>query len=138
MIRNTIQRVVVYDTVNKLKNHATAEEIYNEVRRTNPHISKGTVYRNLNRLCDDGKIKRRRMPGEADRFDHICSEHYHGKCLYCGQIMDLDIEYLPHLDSYTNMKNGFQVISHDIVFSGICVDCKDKSFPQNGEDRDDK
>lgn len=123
MVRNTIQRAVVYDTVNKLKNHATAEEIYSEVRKTHPYISKGTVYRNLSRLCEEGEIKRRRMPGEADRYDHICTDHYHGKCLKCGKIIDLEIDYIPELDYFQNGENGFQVMSHDIVFAGYCKEC---------------
>lgn len=124
MVRNTIQRMVVYQTVNKLKNHATAEDIYFEVRKDYPHISKGTVYRNLNKLCDEGEIKRRRVPGEADRYDHICSDHYHGKCLRCGKIMDLDIAYHPEFDDLPNLKSGFRVVGHDIVFHGICEECE--------------
>ena len=48
MRRNTIQRSIILETVNKLKCHATADEVYNEVARENPHISRSTVYRNLN------------------------------------------------------------------------------------------
>lgn len=127
MIRNTIQRAVVFDTVKKLKNHATADEIYTEVRKTHPFISKGTVYRNLHRLCEEGEIKRRRMPGEADRFDHLCSNHYHGKCLVCGKIMDLDIDYIPALDSCNDNEDKFQVVQHDIIFTGFCKDCQNQN-----------
>ena len=33
MRRNTIQRSIILETVNKLKCHATADEVYNEVAR---------------------------------------------------------------------------------------------------------
>lgn len=129
MVRNTIQRTAVFQTVNKLKNHATAEEIYLEVRRAYPHISKGTVYRNLNKLCEEGEIRRRRVPGEVDRYDHICSDHYHGKCVECGKIMDIFLTYHPELNAVEKQENGFKVLGHDIVFHGICKECQNlKSF----------
>lgn len=126
MTRNTIQRTVVYETVNKLKNHATAEEIYSMIHKEHPSISKGTVYRNLHRLCEEGMIKKRQFPGEVDRFDHICTDHYHAKCVKCGTIMDLDMEYIHDLQKFINKTEGFEVLGHDIVFSGICANCKDK------------
>lgn len=124
MNRNTIQRMVVNEAVHKLKNHATAEEVYSEVRKAHPHISKGTVYRNLNRLCEEGEIMRRKIPGEADRYDHECSLHYHGKCVECGEVFDLDVAYLKELDHFENLANGFLVFHHDIVFDGICKACR--------------
>lgn len=126
MIRNTIQRTVVYETVNKLKNHATADEIYTIINKEHPSISKGTVYRNLQKLCDEGVIRKRQIPGEADRYDHICTDHYHGKCVKCGCILDLDMKYISDLQKYINQTEEFEVLGHDIVFSGICFKCKQK------------
>ena len=68
---------MVLEAVNKLQCHATAVEVYDEVVRVCPHISRATVYRNLNRLSQIGKIRRIEIPGAADRFDHRCQEHYH-------------------------------------------------------------
>ena len=68
--RNTIQCSMVLEAVNKLKCHATAVEVYDEVVRVCPHISRATVYRNLNRLSQIGKIRKIEIPGAADRFDH--------------------------------------------------------------------
>ena len=65
--RNTIQRSLVYEAVNALQNHATADEIYEISVKEHPHISKGTVYRNLNQLAEDGEIRRVEVPGGPDR-----------------------------------------------------------------------
>ena len=48
--RNTIQRSLVFEAVNRLQCHATADEIYEDIVREHPHISRATVYRNLNML----------------------------------------------------------------------------------------
>ena len=57
MKRNTIQRTLVLEAVNRLRFHPTAEEIYDDVIREHPHISKATVYRNLNQLAEDREIQ---------------------------------------------------------------------------------
>ena len=58
MKRHTIQRTLVFDAVNKLQCHATADEIYEEIAKEHPNISRATVYRNLKQLAEAGEIRR--------------------------------------------------------------------------------
>ena len=44
------QRELVFQTVLQNPIHPTADAVYEQVRRENPKISLGTVYRNLNFL----------------------------------------------------------------------------------------
>ncbi|MDO4295566.1 MAG: transcriptional repressor [bacterium] len=122
--RNTIQCTLVLETVNRLQYHATADEIYDAIIQKHPHISKGTVYRNLNRLALMGQIRKIEVPGGADRFEHLCQEHYHIKCEKCGQIFDVDMEYIVGLEQSIRNTHGFHFTGHDIVFRGICPDCQ--------------
>ena len=125
--RNTIQCALVLEAVNKLACHATADEIYNVLIKEHPHISRGTVYRNLQRLSDLGEIRKRKIPGSADRFDHVCSNHYHAKCLKCGRVFDVDMEYKADLEKSIKDTRGFLFSGHDIVFKGICSECERKA-----------
>ena len=77
MKRNTIQRTLVLEAVNRLRFHPTAEEIYDDVIREHPHISKATVYRNLNQLAEDREIQKLAMADGPDRFDYRLQRHYH-------------------------------------------------------------
>ena len=122
--RNTIQCALVLEAVNKLSCHATADEVYNALVKEHPHISRGTVYRNLQRLSDLGEIRKREIPGSADRFDHICSNHYHAKCVKCGRVFDVDMEYKTDLEKSIKDTHGFLFAGHDIVFRGICSECE--------------
>ena len=122
--RNTIQCALVLEAVNKLSCHATADEVYNALVKEHPHISRGTVYRNLQRLSDLGEIRKREIPGSADRFDHICSNHYHAKCVNCGRVFDVDMEYKADLEKSIKDTHGFLFTGHDIVFRGICSECE--------------
>lgn len=129
MVRNTIQCSLVLEAVNKLRCHATAEEIYASIIQQQPTISKGTVYRNLNRLSEMGKIRKIEIPGAPDRFDHLCHNHYHIICEKCGRVFDVNMEYMDGLEHRITDSDGFEFTGHDIIFRGICPDCKaDSSF----------
>lgn len=125
--RNTIQSSLVFEAVTKLQCHATADEVYNEIVKDYPTISRGTVYRNLQRLCEMGQIRKREIPGRADRFDHRCHDHYHVRCETCGRVFDVDMEYIPDLEKTIGDAKGFVFTGHDIIFKGICSECRDHS-----------
>ena len=122
--RNTIQRALVLEAVNELKCHATADEIYNAIVNEHPHISRGTVYRNLNQLSVSGEIRKLEIPDGADRFDHRCHDHYHARCLKCGQVSDVEMEYIKEKKKKIKDTHGFEFSGHDIMFKGICPECK--------------
>lgn len=122
--RNTIQRAQVLDAVRELRCHATAEEVYRAVAGKNPAISRGTVYRNLARLAEAGRIRRIEPPEGPDRFDHRCSDHYHVQCVRCGRVYDVDMAYIPDLEDRIRDGRGFAFTGHDIFFRGVCPDCR--------------
>lgn len=122
--RNTIQYALVLEAVNQMKCHATADEIYEQLLQEHPNIGRGTVYRNLQRLCEEGEIRKREVPGGADRFDHLCSNHYHVRCVKCGRVFDVDMEYRADLERSIRDAQGFIFTEHDIMFKGICPTCQ--------------
>ena len=124
MKRNTIQRLLVLEAVNKLQCHATADEIYRTIVKEHPNISRATVYRNLNSLSESGDIRKREIPGGPDRFDHICDDHCHVKCEKCGRLFDVDMDYVVGLEKNIKNDHGFTFTGYDIIFRGVCPDCK--------------
>ena len=74
------QRELVFQTVLQNPIHPTADAVYEQVRRENPKISLGTVYRNLNFLSEMGMLRKISMPVGSDRFDGRLDEHYHMAC----------------------------------------------------------
>ena len=122
--RNTIQRALVLETVNKLQNHATADEIYDAIISEHPNISRATVYRNLNLLAEEGEIRRLEIPGGADHFDHRCHDHLHVRCEKCGRVFDVDMEFVTGLEKGIHDSHGFAFTGYDILFHGVCPDCQ--------------
>ncbi|MGI5899017.1 MAG: Fur family transcriptional regulator [Christensenellales bacterium] len=123
--RNTKQRQLIFEAVRSHRDHPTAEEIYQEVSKKHPKISRGTVYRNLRLLIEDQAIGRANIPG-VDRFDWLKKPHYHMLCIGCGSVHDVPMPYLSSLDQEIAAETGFDVILHNTVFEGYCPSCRDK------------
>lgn len=122
--RNTVQRSLVLDAVRKLHHHPTSADIYDAVRVEHPSISRATVYRNLNVLAELGELRRVEVPNGADRFDFKTSPHYHVRCSVCGRVWDADLPYFEHLTDHAAEEHGFEVHGHDIMFTGVCAECR--------------
>ena len=122
--RDTRQRRLVLRAVQARNDHPTAEQIYADVRVTDPKISHGTVYRNLNCLSEDGAICHVRVPG-ADRYDLRTDLHYHMFCVKCKKVIDAPYSYKEYLDEETMQQSGFEIIRHRLIFEGICPECRD-------------
>ena len=87
--RNTPQRRVILEELQKTSSHPTAAELYAKVRRRLPRISLGTVYRNLDLLAEMGKIQKLDLAGGETRFDGNPEPHCHMRCVRCGRVDDL-------------------------------------------------
>ncbi|MCR5189712.1 MAG: transcriptional repressor [Treponema sp.] len=123
--RNSAQRALILDIMAGNKTHPTADEIYDEARKSDPHISRGTVYRNLNLLAENGSILRIPVPNGADHFDSTLEEHYHFYCRNCSKVTDvpdMDISKIKETENALSQQ-GYSQIRHSLVFEGLCPEC---------------
>jgi len=127
MQRNTVQRQIILDAIKNLKIHPTVDEVYEKIKSEHPAIGKTTVYRNLRQLAQNGEIGQVTMPYSTERYDKRSDPHYHFKCDNCGQLFDVDMDYLEDIDEIARRKYGFQIHKHDVIFKGFCPDCIEKN-----------
>lgn len=121
MIKHSRQRDAVYENLLSRKDHPTAEEVFFELKKTNPSISLATVYRNLSFLKENGSIIG--IPGEVERFDADISPHCHLVCFRCGGVSDIYLGDLHELDEAAEKKSGEKILSHSVCFRGLCTKC---------------
>ena len=122
--RNTIQRELILNAVRSLRRHVTADEVYDYVYKEHPSVSKGTVYRNLNILADDGAIKKVEIPNGSDIYDFTLTEHYHARCISCGKVYDIEFDKKPDLLHDVSKSQEMKLLGYDILFRGICKHCQ--------------
>ena len=74
-LKHSKQREMIKDFLMTRKDHPTADIVYMNVRKQNPNISLGTVYRNLTLLADIGEITRLRVGDGVDHVDPGTTPH---------------------------------------------------------------
>ena len=122
-VRMTRQRRVILEELRKHNDHPTADMIYERVRKRLPHVSLGTIYRNLEVLSSLGEIQTLEMSGAQKRFDGIAQKHYHIRCIHCGSVDDAPIAPLNRLEDALYGSTVYTIIGHRLEFIGLCPAC---------------
>lgn len=125
-MKYSAQRSLIEQAVKENKNHPTADEIYSILKVSNPNLSLGTVYRNLNYLSEHGTINKINTPFGGDRFDGETYEHHHIVCNQCNNLFDLKFSLPSELNDIIKEQTGMTCISHKLIVHGICKNCHKK------------
>ncbi|MGO9120393.1 MAG: Fur family transcriptional regulator [Desulfomonilaceae bacterium] len=123
-LKMTKQRRVIVEELKKLKTHPTATALYEIVRKRLPRISLGTVYRNLDLLAEAGIIQKLETAGTQKRFDGTVENHYHVRCVQCGQVDDLPLPLLRDIEDVLHGLSNYKILSHRLEFQGVCPSCQ--------------
>ncbi len=118
------QRESIMNCLKSRHDHPTADMIYTAVREEYPKISLGTVYRNLSLLVENGEIIRLSCGEGLERYDARTMPHYHFKCTKCGEITDLELAPMEHINVLAGSGFEGEIEGHFTFFYGICGKCK--------------
>ena len=122
--RNTAQRATILAEVQAADGHLTAGEIFERVRRRDPKIAYGTVYRSLHLLAKHGLIQELTFADEACRYDKRVERHDHVHCTGCGLLVDVDVPVALIARHVAAEQSGFDITNHHTVFAGRCRTCR--------------
>jgi Fur family peroxide stress response transcriptional regulator len=128
--RRSKQREAIFEYLRSNDAHPTAHDIYEAVRREFPALSLGTVYRNLNILEEQGKVRKLTYGSTFDRYDADVQEHYHFICRSCGRVYDLHLDPQYELNRKAEEISDHAVEDHTVDFYGLCSSCR-----RGGSDR---
>lgn len=119
------KREAIYNAVCGTKVHPTAEWVYETLKPEYPDLSLGTVYRNLKKFCETGKVRSVGVIHGQEHFDGDTSKHSHFVCSTCGRVLDI-FETLVSNEALADIekKYAFQVETQDILFNGVCPECQ--------------
>jgi Fe2+ or Zn2+ uptake regulation protein len=119
-VKATVQRLEILEYIADNKKHPTADQVYREMVKRMPMLSKTTVYNTLNKLTETGLLIPLAITGTEIRFDSTLESHHHFLCDKCGVIMDIDIK-CPVCGRGT--VNGNKVREIHGYFKGTCRKC---------------
>lgn len=123
--RYSKQREQIFNNLKERYDHPTAEDIYASLKKENPALSLGTVYRNLNFLAEAKLIRKLQVGEQTIHFDADLQPHYHFICQECHKIYDIDATEIQTMISNEIRKHTSHIVlDTNINLSGICDCCQ--------------
>ena len=114
--------------------HFTAGDVCSYFTEQSAPIGQSTVYRQLERLVDEGIIKKYIIDANSPAcFEYADTdgrssgdECVHCKCEKCGSLIHLSCDELSHIREHFYGEHHFKLDTGRTVFYGLCEECDRK------------
>jgi len=126
-LKSTAPRDDIARVFFELGRHISAEELYGEVKRVNPHVGYATIYRTLKLLKECGLLSERHFDEGQARYE-VAGEHHHDHfiCENCGKIMEFENDELEKIQQVVARRLGVTLTRHKMELYGLCAECRVK------------
>ena len=122
--RNTHSTAEIFEVLKSSGNALSHDMIQENI---GSDIDRATIYRVLNRFCEDGKVHKI-IGDDGKQYFAICNNcsgkkqvhshnHIHFRCLHCGKVECLE------RDLAVPLPEGYVAKVHNLVISGFCNNC---------------
>ena len=115
-IQPTPQRLAIAKFVLSVSSHPTADQVFTEVQRTLPSLSRATVYNTLNLFTQRGLLQTVHFHEDFVRFDANVSRHHHFIDEATGGVYDIPLEELK-VSGLSNLTD-FDVTEYQVILRG--------------------
>jgi len=127
--RSTRQLEATYRALCERDDHPSAEQVYASVRAALPSTSRGTVYRNLQKLVEDERIRVVPVAGRSARYDGRVEPHDHFVCTACGDLVDVHRADAPVAKPPRGL-GGHRIEAVAVTYFGLCRGCRPATSPR--------
>ena len=114
------------------REHMTAGQVLDELRARGVSIGVATIYRQLDRLVEEGAVNKYMVDAVTGACYEFKGEHgaqsayVHGKCEKCGKVVHIERRTMEA--AMQNLSgggdSGFELDCARTLFYGICRDCR--------------
>lgn len=125
----TRQRELILNYLIENKNHhVIADEIAQHLKTQGNAVGKSTVYRYLDKLVNDGTVKKYYAADEKCACyqyaeNNNCNHHYHFKCTECGNLFHVECSHLDEMSEHIFNSHKFTVDLCKTTIYGKCELC---------------
>jgi Fur family ferric uptake transcriptional regulator len=134
------RQVILRAFVESDRNHLSAEDVYESVKKTSPDIGLATVYRTLDLFTEMDLLKKLDFDEGCSRYELNDKEdeghfHHHLICLGCGKVWECRDDLLETLETILYKQLHFQTVDHQLKIYGYCEDCQKKRAAAKADDK---
>jgi Fur family peroxide stress response transcriptional regulator len=119
----TPQRLAICEIILSSKDHPTADQIFEKVKKMHPTISLATVYQTLHLLSQIGMLQELGFSGCISRYDPDTSFHINVVCPKCGKIQDYKAERIERIWTQIIKELEFKPIGQRVEVYVYCDKC---------------
>ena len=119
----TPQRIAICRIALNSREHPSAQQVYDEVKKIHPTVSLATVYKTMEVLRHLNLVQELNFPEGQARFDSYMNPHINLICLKCGKITDLEDATATEITKKVAAATKFKPNSQRIDVYGICRKC---------------
>ncbi len=108
----------------------TAKDIVGALDKDSAGVDRSTIYRNLERLCNERTIVKYKESGiNATCYQYseehgACHSHIHAECERCGKIFHLDNSIFADAEKRMKSEYGIDIDYGKTVIIGLCDNCR--------------
>ncbi|HEY6418078.1 MAG TPA: transcriptional repressor [Candidatus Binataceae bacterium] len=123
-LKSTAQRDDIARAFFDLGHHISAEELYAEVKKRNPHVGYATIYRTLRLLRECELLIERHFDEGQARYEAVGERHHdHFICERCGKIIEFENEAIERMQQIVARDLKVELTRHKMELYGVCRDC---------------
>jgi len=120
-IKPSVQRIKILEYLIEHRCHPTVDQIFTEVHKEIPTLSKATVYNTLHQFVNANMLRVITIEENETRYEIDLRDHGHFHCKECGLVYDFDID----IDALVpdDELDGYEVTEKNVYYYGICPRC---------------
>lgn len=131
MTYHTKQRDTLLEKLQKMGQAPfTANDLLLKLMTSQKKVSKATVYRTLEKLVQDGLVRKYYIyPNESAFYQYLgdhqdCDNHFHCVCYECGRLYHVDCHVFDGLENHFNQEHNFKIDIQRTLLYGLCELCQ--------------
>lgn len=107
-----------------------AADVFKYMNDKGISINITTVYRNLDKMTENGVLLRSKNPTDECCFyqytepESHCEGHLHIQCKKCGRIIHLKGSFMNEFNNYVKLSYGFMLDYKASMIIGLCDNCR--------------
>ena len=122
---NTEQAALVLEAVKEFDGYFEIKQLEEKLK---DRVGPATVYRQIKKLCNEGKVKKQ-LIDESYNYCYLgdCDneKHFNLSCKKCGKIQHIDCDCLEEFCSDILKNHKFQIDNKNLIINGICEECNE-------------
>ena len=122
----TQRQQLLLDELQRSESEMTGQQLHRCLEGQPGAMGLATVYRNLRKLHQQGKVRCRHLPTGEALYAPVDRDQHHLTCLSCGATQTLHECPIHSMKVEDPVTDNFELIFHTLEFFGLCKTCKAK------------